>query len=158
MAWKRSPKFTKTPKTDEARLEMIRRRSLAQGKQFGGDRRRNSAGIKAGTLGDVGISVGRVMRFEKGKIFRQREGAESRTKKNSRRYAMTGSVVKSWATLRGAPAGDFRNPANAVAKAIRQALDPRFAAGKVKTLDDMSPEEIAELERSLGAPVKRRID
>jgi len=47
------------------------------------------------------------------------------------------------------------DPARMVGAAISDALDPTKQSSRVKRLADMSPEEIATLEKSLGAKVKR---
>lgn len=49
-------------------------------------------------------------------------------------------------------------PGFQIAKAIRDALDPVRAPGKVKTLADMSEEEKRELEKLYGVPVKRNVN
>ena len=42
-----------------------------------------------------------------------------------------------------------------VEREVRELADPARRPGKVRTLADMSPEEIERLERDLGAKVKR---
>ena len=58
-----------------------------------------------------------------------------------------------WATL--GTASNFYNPLERVARAITHALDPKFTPAKVKTLADMTPEEIAALEKQYGCKVKK---
>jgi len=44
-----------------------------------------------------------------------------------------------------------KSPADAIAKAIRDALDPRLAPAPVRRMADMSPEEVAAIARRVGA-------
>lgn len=62
---------------------------------------------------------------------------------------------RAWRTASVAGTGSFYNPSNRVAKAIDDSLKPEYAPSPVRTLADMSPEEIAELERIYGVSVKR---
>lgn len=43
------------------------------------------------------------------------------------------------------PAGTTATPAYAIGRAISDALDPTQAPGKVRTMADMTPEELAKL-------------
>lgn len=52
--------------------------------------------------------------------------------------------------------GISRSPTEGIAKAIRDALDPVRAPSAVRTLADMTEEEIQELERKYGASITRR--
>jgi len=47
----------------------------------------------------------------------------------------------------------FYNPSEAIAKAIREALDPNAAAGKCKTLSEMTDEERRRIEERFGAKI-----
>lgn len=49
--------------------------------------------------------------------------------------------------------GHFYNPAEAVARAIRESMDPSTAPGKCKTLSEMSPEERRRIEERLNAKI-----
>ena len=82
-----------------------------------------------------------------------RSGRSSRDwdhRRVGRRQSLSHTVIRDGRDVVLASADLKNNPANTLARAISNALDPDKAPGKVRTLADMSEEERAEMQRLYG--------
>lgn len=88
-----------------------------------------------------------------GEAFDNRTGTQAttfvKTAKYKRKYALVG-----FSGGRGGLTGGYTNPAYAFAQNLQNALDPVRMPGRVRTMADMTPAELAELAALLPPKVR----